>query len=194
MLWLPQQCPCRRLQAEQRHAISKCEQACPETGSFETSICRCPWKRSFQSSSLQLLIMSVCPGDVAKRGLACAWPCGKKVKVLSLIQNLALTNEDQGENRYRLKQKLGLAARWPQGNKSWTAPMTLRSTQWSLHTDLAQPHDLERSMRLLQWGLGRKQMSQPCVEHITKQLSLGLPATHWFRILLLSAALVCFRL
>lgn len=37
--------------------------------------------------------------DVAKRGLARAWPCGKEVKVLSLIQNLALTNEDQGENR-----------------------------------------------------------------------------------------------
>lgn len=56
--------------------------------------------------------------DVAKRGLAHAWPCGKEVKALSLIQNLALTNEDQGENRYRLKQRLGLAAGWPQGNKS----------------------------------------------------------------------------
>lgn len=88
--------------------------------------------------------------DVAKRGLACAWPCGKEVKVLSLIQNLALTNEDQGENRYRLKQKLGLAAGWPQGNKSWTAPTTLRSTQWALHTILAQTHDLEQGMQLLQ--------------------------------------------
>lgn len=158
------QWPCRRLQAEQIHAVCKCEQAYLHVGYFEISICRCPWKHSFQSSSLQLLIMSVCPKDVAKRGLACAWPCGKEVKVLSLIQNLALTNEDQGENRYRLKQKLELAAGWPQGNKSWTAPITLRSTQWALHTVLAQPHDLEQGIQLPLWGLGRKHVSQHCVE------------------------------
>ena len=99
VLRLSKQWPCGRLQAGQRRAFSKCEQAYLCVGSFETSICRCPWKDTFQSSSLQFLIVAMCPGIIAKGGLAGAWPCGKEVKVLSLIQNLALTNEDQGENR-----------------------------------------------------------------------------------------------
>lgn len=69
----------------------------------------------------------------------------EKVMVLCVIQNFALPNEDQGENRYRLKQKLQCARGRPKGDKSWAA----RVTQWSsslgttAHAVLAWPHVLQ---------------------------------------------------